>query len=97
MAAPVVLPQVRRAIMYNQQAAARAGVGKADVQNLMNENGTFSFFINVWKFYGTVIPHILPQVFLATLVAVGVWLVWRYHSTSFLLFIPTNGHTLLGT
>jgi hypothetical protein len=30
----------------------------------MDENNMFSFFTNVWRFTGTVIPHILPQVHL---------------------------------
>ena len=62
---------------------------------LMNEDHIYSFFTNCWYFTGTVLPHILPQIILATVVATIIYL-WQLHGC-FNIAIPSNGHTALGT
>ena len=93
--------QLRTAFARFREHALALEHNKADIQKLMNEDSYFSFFFNVWKFTGTVIPHILPQILLATLLAAAVY-IWDSEATSAKdshasLAIPTNGHVALGT
>ncbi len=59
----------------------------------MNEEGVLAFFTNIFHFRGTVLPAILPQILMATAVAAGVYVGWRFQ-----LFkgFSSVGHSALG-
>ena len=61
----------------------------------MDEDHVYSFIANSWHYTGTVLPHILPQIVLAVVVATGVYL-WQLHGW-INISVPSNGHTALGT